>query len=66
MGITEHEAILKLKDITQIYQAESREDLENKFYNQLTLDEIFDNIQEFNVLLGEIKQILREVDGNID
>ena len=42
------------------------QDLENKFYNQLTLDEIFDNIQEFNVLLGEIKQILREVDGNID
>lgn len=67
MGITEHEAILKLKDITQVFQPEDREDVDQKFYNQLTLDEIRDSIQELNCLIGEIKQILREVeDGKID
>lgn len=63
MGISEHEAILKLKDITQVFQAEDREEIEQIFYNQLTLDEIYDCIQEFNCLIGEIKQILREVEG---
>ena len=62
MGITEHEAILKLKDITQVFQAEDREEVDQMFYNQLTLDEIRDNLQEFNCLIGEIKQILREVE----
>ena len=65
MGMTEHEAILQLKDITQVFQAVDREEVDQMFYNQLTLDEIRDNIQEFNCLIGEIKQILREVeDGN--
>lgn len=67
MGITEHEAILQLKDITQVFQAEDREEVDQMFYNHLTLDEIHDNIQEFNCVIGEIKQILREVeDGNDD
>lgn len=67
MGMTEHKAILKLKDITQVFQAEDREEVDQMFYNQLTLDEIRDNLQEFNCLIGEIKQILREVeDGNDD
>lgn len=62
MGMTEHEAILKLKDIMQVFQPEDREEVDQMFYNQLTLDEIRDNLQEFNSLIGEIKQILREVD----
>ena len=62
MGMTEHEAILKLKDITQVFQAEDREEVDQMFYNQLTLDEIRDNLQEYNCLIGEIKQILREVE----
>ena len=62
MKITEHEAILKLKDITQVFQAEDRDEVDNLFYNQLTLDEIRDNLQEFNCVIGEIKQILREVE----
>lgn len=67
MGITEHEAILQLKDITQVFQPEDREEVDQAFYNRLTLDEIRDNLQEFNCLIGEIKQILREVeDGKID
>lgn len=67
MGMTEHEAILQLKDITQVFQAEDREEVDQMFYNQLTLDEIRDNLQEFNCLIGEIKQILREVeDGRVD
>lgn len=65
MGITEHEAILKLKDITQVFQAEDREEVDDMFYNNLTLEEIRENLQEFNCVIGEIKQILREVeDGN--
>ena len=66
MGITEHEAILQLKDITQVFQAEDREEVDQMFYNHLTLDEIRDNLQEFNCLIGEIKQILREVDNGND
>ena len=66
MGLTEHEAILQLKDITQVFQAEDREVVDQMFYNQLTLDEIRDNLQEFNCLIGEIKQILREVDNGND
>ena len=63
--MTEHEAILNLKDITQVFQAEDREEVDNMFYNQLTLDEIRENLQDFNCGIGEIKQILREVeDGN--
>ena len=62
MGMTEHEAILQLKDITQLFQAEDREELEQKFYNYATLDNIFETIKEFNCLIGEIKQILREVE----
>jgi hypothetical protein len=66
MRITEHEAILQLKDITQVFQAEDREEVDQKFYNHLTLDEIRENLQEFNCLIGEIKQILREVEVNND
>ena len=62
MGITEHEAIVELKDITQVFQAEDREEVDQMFYNELTLDEIRDNLQEFNCVIGEIKQILREVE----
>lgn len=60
--MTEHEAIENIKDITQIYQAEDREDVDQWFYNQWTLDEIRENLQDFNSLIGEIKQILREVE----
>lgn len=66
MGLTEHEAILQLKDLTQVFQAEDREEVDQMFYNQLTLDEIRDNLQEFNCVIGEIKQILREVDNGDD
>lgn len=65
--MTEHEAILNLKDIMQVFQAEDREEIDEMFYNQLTLDDIRENLQEFNCVIGEIKQILREVeDGNDD
>lgn len=48
-----------------MFQAEDREEVDNMFYNQLTLDEIRENLQDFNCVIGEIKQILREVeDGN--
>ena len=63
MGMTEHEAILQLKDIMQVFQPEDREEVDQMFYNHLTLDEIRDNLQEFNCLIGEIKQILREVEN---
>lgn len=62
--MTEHEAILQLKDITQLYQAEDREDIDQWFYNQWTLDAIRENLQNFNCLIGEIKQILREVEND--
>lgn len=62
MGMTEHEAILKLKDITQEFQAEDKEEIDQIFYNQLTLEDIRDNLQDFNRIIGEIKQILREVE----
>lgn len=57
MSITEHEAILQLKDITQVFKPENREDLQQKFYNECTLDEIHEAVQEFNCVIGEIKQI---------
>lgn len=60
--MTEHEAILQLKDITQVFHAEDREEIEQMFYNQLTLDDILENLQDFNCVIGEIKQILREVE----
>lgn len=60
--MTEHEAIQKIKDITQIFQAEDREDVDTMFYGQMTLDEIREALQDFNSLIGEIKQILREVE----
>lgn len=66
MGMTEHEAILQLKDITQVFQAEDREELEQKIYNQLTIDDICETLKEFNCLIGEIKQILREVEDGDD
>jgi hypothetical protein len=67
MGITEHEAILKLKDITQVFNPEEREEIDQLFYNQLTLEDIRENLQDFNSVIGEIKRILREVeDGNDD
>lgn len=67
MGITEHEAILKLKDITQELRAEDREVIDQAFYNKLTLEDIRENLQEINCLIGEIKQTLSEVeDGKID
>ena len=66
MGITEHEAILKLKDITLAFEAEDREEVDQKFYNQLTLDDIRKSLQEFNCVIGEIKQILREVENGND
>ena len=62
MGMTEHEAIIQLKDIMQVYQAADREEVDQMFYNQLTLDEILDNLQDYNCVIGEIKQILREVE----
>lgn len=62
MKITEHEAILQLKDIMQVFEPVDREDLDQQFYNQFTLDEILDNLQEINGLIGEIKQILRKVE----
>lgn len=61
--MTEHEAILQLKDVTQIFQAEDRGDVDQWFYNQWTLDEIREKLQDFNCLIGEIKQILREVEN---
>lgn len=60
--MTEHEAILLLKDITQVFQAVDREEVDQKFYNDFTLDDIRENLQEFNCVIGEIKQILRKVD----
>ena len=62
--MTEHEAILEIKDVTQIFQAEDRGDVDQWFYNQCTLDEIRENLQDFNCLIGEIKQILREVEDD--
>ena len=48
-----------------MFQAEDREEVDQMFYNQLTLEDIRENLQEFNCVIGEIKQILREVeDGN--
>ena len=66
MRITEHEAILKLKDITQMFQAEDREEVDQMFYGQLTLDEIRENLQDYNCVIGEIKQILREVEKALE
>ena len=60
--MTEHEAILKLKDIMQEFQSEDRKDVDAMFYSQMTLDEIHEALQDFNRLIGEIKQILREVE----
>lgn len=60
--MTEHEAILALKDLTQVFKAEDREEVDEKFYNYLTIDQILDNIQDFNCVIGEIKQILRSVE----
>jgi hypothetical protein len=46
---------------------EDREEVDQMFYNQLTLEDIRENLQEFNCVIGEIKQILREVDDrNVD
>jgi len=66
MGMTEHEAISEIKDILQIYEAADNDDLEQMFYNQLTIDDILDNLKLYNSLIGELKQILRRIeDGKI-
>ena len=59
--MTEHKAILAIKDLLQIYEAADNDDLENMFYNQLTLEDILDNLKLYNSLIGELKQILRKV-----
>lgn len=60
-NMTEHEAILAIKDLLQIYEVADNDDLENMFYNQLTLEDILDNLKEYNSLIGELKQILRRL-----
>lgn len=64
--MTEHEAILEIKDRLQMWEAEDRDEVDQVFYNQLTLEDIRDNIQGFNSLIGELKQILREVENGKD
>lgn len=65
--MTEHKAILEIKDRLQMWEAEDRDEVDQMFYNQLTLEDIRDNLQGFNSLIGELKQILREVeDGSIN
>lgn len=67
MGKTEHQAILEIKDIMQVFEPADNEDVETQFYGNMTIDEILETLKEFNVLVGEIKQILREVkDENIN
>ena len=64
IAIHDIQAIFNLKDITQEFQTETREDVDNMFYNGLTLEDIRDNLQDFNRVIGEIKQILNEVDND--
>lgn len=67
MGMTEHEAISEIKDILQVYKPADNDELENMFYSYLTVNDILDNLKEYNGLIGELKQILRRVeDGKID
>lgn len=57
-------AILKLIDITEEFHAENKEDVDQMFYDELTLEDIRVNLQDFNRIIGEIKQILSEVDND--
>ena len=66
MKMTEHEAIEEIKDRLGIFEPEDNEELEQKFYNSLTLDEILDELRDYNCLIGEIKQIFREIETSTD
>ena len=48
----------KLDDIMQPFQAMNQEELDDEIYNNLTIEEIRCNLQEFNGIIREIKEIL--------
>lgn len=60
--MTEHEAIIEIKDIMQIYEPVDNEELESQIYSNMTIDEIVETLKDCNDLVGEIKQILRKVE----
>lgn len=63
--MTEHEAIIEIKDRMQIFEPVDNEELESQIYGNMTIDEIVEALKDFNCLVGEIKQILRKTrDGN--
>lgn len=63
--MTEHEAIIEIKDRMQIFEPVDNEELESQIYGNMTIDEIVDALKDFNGLVGEIKQILRGIrNGN--
>lgn len=61
--MTEHEAILKLKDIAKKFSPASDEELEQMFYDEVTLNEMFESVRLFNQTMGKINQILSEVES---
>lgn len=64
MGMTEHEAILEIKDILQVYKPADNDEIENMFYGYLTVNDILDNLKEYNGLIGELKQIMRRIESD--
>lgn len=59
--LSEHEAILEIKDRLEIFKPKSKDDLETDFYGNWSIDYILGELNDFNVLIGELHVILNSI-----
>lgn len=59
--LSEHEAILEIKDRLEIFEPKSKDDLESDFYGNWSIDHILEELNDFNVLIGELHVILNSI-----
>ena len=59
--LSEHEAILEIKDRLEIFKPKSKDDLETDFYGNWTIDHILGELEDFNVLIEELHVILNSI-----
>ncbi len=61
--LSEHEAILEIKDRLEIFQPKSKDELDEYFWGNWSIDQIHEELIDFNGLIGELHQILNSIKG---
>lgn len=59
--LSEHDAILEIKDCLEIFKPKSKDELESDFYDNWSIDQIFEELNDFNTLIGELHVILNSI-----